>query len=182
MVLTAHLIINHSFFIICKEIVMKRGLLFFSLLALLSIPLQSAAQSQHEHGGKAEPGKTAAAGPMMHGNAIMLPEVVEAGVKAMVHLNDVSAMMAKMGHKENFHLMVGFTEVATGKPLSEGSVALRITGPGQDKAGEPIALMAMAGQFGSDISLPGKGAYTLEIGSKLADGTKRQFKFQYTMP
>lgn len=162
---------------------MKRGLLFFSLLVLFSLPLQVVAQTQADHG-KGSAGHTAMGGgkAMMHGNSIMLEEVTESGVKAMVHLNDVSAMMAKMGHKENFHLMVGFTDVATGKPLAEGSVALRITGPGQDKAGEPIALMAMAGQFGADISLPGKGAYTLEIGSKLVDGTKRQFKFQYTMP
>ena len=161
---------------------MKRGLLFFSFLALLALPLAGAAQTHGDHGAKVATGNTATSGHSMHGNQIMLPEVVASGVKAMVHLNDVSAMMAKMGRKENFHLMVGFTDATSGKPLAEGSVALRITGPGQDKAGEPIALMAMSGQFGADISLPGKGAYTLEIGSKLADGTKRQFTFRYTKP
>jgi hypothetical protein len=161
---------------------MKRGLLIFSLVALFSLPLQGVAQTQMDHGGKGSAGHAAMGGKTTsHGNSIMLEEVVESGVKAMVHMNDVSAMMAKMGMKENFHLMVGFTDIATGAPLSEGGVALKITGPGQDKAGEPIALMAMAGQFGGDISLPAKGLYTLEIGSKLADGKKRQFKFQYTM-
>ncbi len=160
---------------------MKSQLLIFSFMTLLALPLQGLAQDHSAHGAKAAAGHEAMGGGMKMGGAIMLEEVTESGVKAMVHLMDVSAAMTKMGRKENFHLMVLFTDVKTGKELSEGSVALKITGPG-GKAGEPIGLMAMGGQFGSDISLPEKGKYSLEIGSKLADGVKRQFKFPYTMP
>lgn len=172
-------------FILLKEMFMKRVLSIFALTILLALPLQGMAQDHSAHAGKAPPAAPAKSSQpqsmQMHGNMIMLEEVSQAGVKGMVHLMDVGAMMAKMGHKENFHLMVAFTDIASGKALSEGSVALRITGPGQEKAGEPIALMPMSGQFGADISLPGKGLYTLEIGTKLADGTKRQFIFKHTM-
>lgn len=164
---------------------MKRGLLYSTLLVFLTLPTYGMAQDHSAHGGQG--GKAAPAAPqsgheaMMHGGAIMLPDVTVDGVKGMVHLMDTGAMMAKMGKKENYHFMVAFSEAASGKAISQGSVALKITGPGEAKAGEPLALMAMAGQFGADISLPGKGLYTLEVGSKLADGAKRQFKFQYTV-
>jgi hypothetical protein len=171
-----------------KELYMKRGFFILSLLALLALPVQGTAQDHSAHGGQSDKAAPAAPGnaqsgheAMMHGGAIMLPEVTVDGVKGMVHLMDTGAMMAKMGKKENYHFMVAFSEAASGKTISEGSVALKITGPGEAKAGEPLALMAMAGQFGADISLPGKGIYTLEVGSKLADGAKRQFKFQYTV-
>jgi len=145
---------------------MKRGLIVFSLLVLFSLPFQGTAQAQSGHGGT-----------MMMGDAIMLEEITEAGVNAMVHLIDV----AKSGKKENFHFMIMFSDAATGKPISQGSVALKITGPGQGKAGEPIALMAMDRSFGANVDLTAKGLYKLEVGSKLADGTKRQFVFQYTV-
>ena len=167
---------------------MKRAVLVFSFLALCFLPVQGIAQDHSAHGGKpaASPPPSAATASgghaVMHGNSLMLEEVTEAGVRAMVHLNDVEEAMAKMGRKENFHLMVMFTEVASGKAVSEGSSALRITGPGEEKPGPPIALVPMAGQFGADISLSAKGPYTFEIGSKLADGVKRQFKFRYTKP
>ncbi|MFH0783579.1 MAG: hypothetical protein V2B20_16720 [Pseudomonadota bacterium] len=149
---------------------MKRRLIVFAVLTLFVLSLQGLAQTQPGQGGT-----------MKMGNAIMLEEVTEAGVKAMVHLIDVSAAMEKMGKKENFHFMVMFSDVATGAAISNGSVALKITGPGQEKAGEPIALMAMDGSFGANIDLTAKGLYNLEVGSKLADGTKRQFKFQFTV-
>lgn len=163
---------------------MKSRLFVFSLLVLLSLPFEGVAQthSDHSQGGKvASSGNAPTGGHTMHGNAIMLEEVTESGVKAMVHLMDVSAMMGKMGRKENYHFMIMFTDTATGKGISQGSVALKITGPGQAKAGEPIALMAMDGMFGADVDLTAKGLHKLEVGSKLADGTKRQFTFHYAM-
>jgi hypothetical protein len=164
------------------ELYMQHRLLVFSVLALLVLPLQSLAQTHSGHN-PAPPAEATASGhgAMMQGGAIMLEEVTDAGVKAMVHLMDTSAMMAKMGKKENYHFMIMFTDLATGKAVSQGSVALKITAPGVDKAGEAQALMAMDGQFGADISLPEKGAYIFEVGTKLADGAKRQFKFQYTV-
>lgn len=149
---------------------MKRVSIVFAFIALFALPLQGLAQTQSGHGGT-----------MMMGGAIMLEEVTEAGVKAMVHLMDVGDAMAKMGKKENFHFMIMFSDTATGAVISRGSVALKITGPGQEKAGEPMALMAMDGSFGANVDLTAKGKYILEVGSKLADGTKRQFKFHYTV-
>jgi hypothetical protein len=161
---------------------MQRRLFVFSILVLLALPLQGQAQTHSDHAAAPPANATTSGhGAMMHGGGIMLEEATDSGVKAMVHLMDTGAMMAKMGKKENYHFMIMFTDLATGKAVSQGSVALKITAPGVDKAGEPLALMAMDGQFGADISLPEKGAYTFEIGSKLADGAKRQFKFQYTV-
>jgi hypothetical protein len=164
---------------------MKPVLLVFALVALVFLPLQTNAQTKGghgEHGGMAAP---AAAAPAMpgggHSASIMLGETAEQGVKAMAHLNDVGAMMAKMGKKENYHFMVMFADAASGAAISGGTVALRITSPGQEKAGETIALMGMGGHFGADVSLTAKGEYAFTVGSMLADGTKREFQFKYMM-
>jgi len=115
-------------------------------------------------------------GMAMSGNMIMLGEETEGGVKAMAHLKDVKEAMAKMGMPGTHHFMVMFSDVATGKPIDAGKVAVKIEGPNDFKAG-PIELMGMQGHFGADISLPGPGKYEFKIGSKLADGKKRQFEF-----
>lgn len=153
-----------------------------------------AAQSGQDHSGHAQPAKAAdhsahgqpakaaehqaMAGHAMMGGMVMLGEVTQEGVKAMAHIADVGAAMAKAGRKENFHLMVMFSDAA-GKPITQGTVALRLTAPGSDKPGEPIALVPMGGQFGGDLALTAKGAYRMEVGTKLADGVKRQFVFTY---
>ena len=41
--------------------------------------------------------------------------------------------------------------------------------------------MGMGNHFGADIVLPAKGEYQFQVGSKLADGSKRQFTFHYTL-
>ena len=116
---------------------MQRRLLVFSVLALLVLPLQGLAQTHSGHNA-APPAKatTSGHGAMMQGGAIMLEEVTDAGVKAMVHLMDTGAMMAKMGKKENYHFMIMFTDLATGKAVSQGSVALKITVPGGIRPGK----------------------------------------------
>lgn len=158
-------------------------------LALTFFGGAMAAQSGQDHSAHGQPAKAAEqpAKPAGHGSMgghammngmIMLGEVTQDGVKAMAHIADVGAAMAKAGRKENFHLMVMFSDAA-GKPLSQGTVALRLTAPGSDKAGESLALMPMGGQFGSDLALTAKGTYRLEVGTKLADGVKRQFVFSH---
>lgn len=119
-------------------------------------------------------------GMMMGGNMIMLEEKTEDGVRGMVHLNDVSEAMAKMGMKENFHFMVMFNDSGTGGPINEGTVALKITDPA-GKETEALALMQMDGMFGADLALIEKGAYRFTVGTKLADGKKRQFVFEYML-
>lgn len=153
-----------------------------------------AAQSGQDHSGHGQPAKAAdhsahgqpakavehqsMAGHAVMGGMVMLGEVTQEGVKAMAHISDIGAAMAKAGRKENVHFMVMFTDAA-GKPVSQGTVALRLTAPGSDKPGAPIALVPMGGQFGGDLALSAKGAYRMEVGTMLADGGKRQFVFNY---
>ena len=110
-------------------------------------------------------------GGMMNG-MMMLGNQTENGVKAMAHIKDIHEGMAKMGMDQTHHFMVMFTDTASGK----------IKDPAGN-VGEPIQLMPMnmgMGQaFGSDITLPAKGKYQFEIGSKLEDGHKRQFQFDF---
>lgn len=135
-------------------------------------------QASQSHGAKAADHGAMAGHSAMGGGMVMLGEATESGVKAMAHIADVGVAMAKAGRKENFHLMVGFSDNA-GKPIFQGTVALRVTAPGSDKPGEPLVLMAMGGQFGSDLALIAKGKYRFEVGTKLADGVKRQFVFNH---
>jgi len=120
-------------------------------------------------------------GGMMNG-MMMLGDQTEDGVKAMAHLKDIHEGMAKMGMDQTHHLMVMFMDTATGKPIANGTVAVKIKDP-SGKVSEPIQLMPMSmgmGQsFGSDITLPTKGKYQFDIGTKLEDGKKRQFQFDF---
>ena len=152
---------------------------------LLASPFGALAAS-HEHGGHGTmeegqatpPGDMKMDGMMMEGDMIMLGETIEDGVKGMAHLNDVGAAMAKMGMKENYHLMVMFNDSATGAEISGGTVAVKITDPAGKEIG-PVSMMAMSGQFGADLALTEKGEYRFVVGTKLADGKTRQFRFTF---
>lgn len=154
---------------------------------LLTLPFGASAAS-HEHGGSATmqesqampQGDTKMDGMNMGGEMIMLGETTVDGVKGMAHLNDVGAAMAKMGMKENYHLMVMFNDGGTGAAIAEGTAAVKVTDPA-GKETEPIAMMAMDGQFGVDLALTDKGAYRFVVGTRLADGKTRQFEFEYTV-
>ena len=156
------------------------GLFFF----LISLPgqgkIHAAAMDHSSHGSQDAPAMTAHEGMSMDANSIMLGQVTTEGVTAMAHLNDVGAMMAKMGMPENYHLMLMFT-AADGKTIDQGSVAVKITAPGKQQPGEALPMTGMDGHFGVDLHLPEPGEYQFTIGSKLADGQKRQFSFSYTV-
>lgn len=156
-----------------------------SALLLLALPVGGMAAS-HEHGGQGGQSMSREGQGMQHGgmtmggDMIMLGEVTVEGVQGMAHLSDIGEAMAKMGMKENYHLMVMFSDGATGAMISEGTVAVKIADPAGTESG-PLALMQMDGQFGSDLVLGGKGEYRFTVGTKLADGKKRQFEFRYTV-
>jgi len=116
----------------------------------------------------------------MGGKQIMLPMTEVDGVSAMAHLKDIKAAMAKMGMTATNHFMVMFTDLKSGKQLTDGMAALKITNPA-GKAGSPIMLMAMEDAFGSDITLDKPGLYKLDVGTRLNDGRKRVFHFTYTV-
>lgn len=102
------------------------------------------------------------------------------GVRGTAHLDNISKAMAELGRKETHHLMVTFKEDKGGKAVDSGAVAVKVTDPAGVK-GEAVSMMAMEGSFGADLTLAKSGKYTFEIGSKLADGKLRQFRFGYTV-
>jgi len=153
--------------------------ILLTALFALSIPLMASAMShekEHMEHGKME--KMEHGGMMMEKGMVMLGEKTEDGVKAMAHLNDVKEAMAKMGMKETHHFMVMFMDVKSGEPITEGTVAVKIEGPA-GKTSDPVKLMGMEGHFGADIVLTEKGKYEFKVGTKLPDGQKRQYEFEY---
>lgn len=161
---------------------MKRLLIAFAVLSLLNISVTALVQAQSDHSQHAMPPQ-GQQGTMekMRTKTFMLGEQTVEGVKGMAHLNDVGAVMAQMGKKENYHFMVMFSDATTGAAIEQGTVAVKIIDPQTGQAGEAIPLMGMGNHFGADVALPHKGEYQFQVGTKLADGTKRQFKFNHTV-
>lgn len=146
--------------------------LLFATLFLAAATAPAPAM-QHDHGGH---GQAPAATHADHQAMIMLGTVVQDGVRAVAHLNDVRTAMAKAGMKETHHFMVLFEEAGSGKQITAGTAAVKIMGPDR-KESAPVALMGMDGHFGADIVLGGKGRYSFTVGSRLPDGKTRQFEF-----
>ncbi len=127
----------------------------------------------HDHG-KGHDGMSA------HGDMIMVGTVEVDGVKAMVHLKDVREAMGKLGLKTTHHIMVMFSDAATGAAIDNGKAAVILTSP-SGTAGDQVPLMGMQGHFGVDITLDAKGEYGIKIGSRIGDGEKRVFPFTHTV-
>ena len=113
---------------------------------------------------------------MDHGSdsMMMLGNEEVDGVKAMFHLSDVKAEMAKAGQPFTHHLMVNFVYVKTGKAIERGQVAVKVKTPA-GMEGKAQMLMGMDGHFGVDLTLDQAGNYQFNIASKLEDGKKRKF-------
>lgn len=158
---------------------MRKLTVLLAVLSVCALPLGAAAMSheKHEHGGTMMEHKEHGA-MMMEGGMAMLGDQTVDGVKAMAHLNDVKEAMAKIGMKETHHFMVAFVDTKTGKPIEAGTVAVKIEGPKDFKAG-PIELKGMEGHFGADIILAENGKYLFKVGTQLPDGKKRQYEFKY---
>lgn len=152
------------------------------IVALLALSAAPAMAMHHDkgdhggHGGGASMGSMDHAGMMDAGTAMVGEQTVE-GVKAMAHVRDVKAAMAKMGMKETHHFMVNFAG-KDGKPVTEGTVAVKIKEP-SGKERDAAQLMGMQGHFGADVVLADKGTYEFKVGSKLPDGVSRQYEFKY---
>lgn len=156
---------------------MKKLNVILVALFLLGLPLTAGAMS-HE---KREHGKTHQdhAGMKMEAGMVMLGEETAEGVKAMAHLNDVKAAMAKIGMQETHHFMAAFVDAA-GNQITEGTVALKIVDP-DGKESAPVKLVGMDGHFGADIVLSAKGKYRFNVGTRLPDGQNRQYEFEYSI-
>ncbi len=153
------------------------SVVFLSLCLSLAADLSSMAGEMHHEGMQ---GMEHSGMEMKADKEIMLGEDMQDGVQAMAHLRDISEAMAQMGMDKTHHFMVMFKDASTGKTLDQGVVALKIVDPSGQKS-DAVKLMGMAESFGGDVSLSQKGKYILEVGTKLADGKKRQFQFQYTV-
>lgn len=158
-------------------------LMFLMLLVPGAALAMDHSKMDMDHGKKAmdhnkmemDHGKKAMAG-MSHDMAdmMMLDSEEVDGVKAMFHLSDVKAAMAKAGQPFTHHLMVNFVDSKTGKAIEKGRVAVKVTTPADVKEKAKM-LMGMEGGFGVDLILDQAGMYHFKIGTKLADGKKREF-------
>jgi hypothetical protein len=155
---------------------MKKNLFICCLAALLTLPVAVfAASSEHNMAGMDHGTKKKGD---MHKGMLTVGEQTVDGAKAIVYLNDVKATMAKMGMKETHHLMIHFRNAKDGKTITEGSAAVKITGP-DGVEGPAIKMVGMDEHFGADIILDKKGPYVFTIGTQLADGVKRQFELKH---
>jgi len=168
-------------------------------LVMLTLPLTAMADKGMQHGmdhkegmkgmkGMKHDGQMGHDGMKMGKGMLMLGTDSEDGIKAMAHAKvydeAARASMAKMGMNATHHFMIMFTDEKTGQLVTEGKVAVKVK-PKNGEAGKPVMLMAMkmdmGAGFGGDINLPEKGEYEIKVGTKLADGKKRQFKFEITV-
>jgi len=114
----------------------------------------------------------------MGGDTIMLDNDMQEGVMASAHLRDISKKMKKLGMNQTHHFMIMFTDHNTQKAIDTGIVAVKVIDP-EGNEHKAVKLMGMEGSFGVDVALNKRGKYTFEVGTKLADNTKRQFRFTY---
>ena len=168
----------------------------FLLVAAASFPVFAASGQGHDESHSSGHGEShevhqdshtsdhgSSHGEMQHGdheNMILIGEQTVDGVKAVAHLNDVREAMAKAGMKETHHLQVLFTDMAADKTVESGTVAIKITLPSGNTL-DPMELPGMEGHFGKDVILTEPGKYSFSVGTKLADGKKRQFSFTTTI-
>ncbi|WP_432822216.1 hypothetical protein [Trichloromonas sp.] len=168
----------------------NRLIVTLATVLTLSLPLGAIAMDHkaHDHGSHAgmehksmegmEHDQMKHGGMAMSGNMIMLGEQEVEGVEAMVHLKDVKENMAKMGMPQTHHFMVMFVDTNTGESVEQGIAAVKIVDPAGAES-EAVGLMGMQGHFGADVALSAPGEYVFKLGTKLADGKKRQYEFKY---
>jgi hypothetical protein len=164
-----------------NERIFKLARTFFAASFLVSLPLLAGAMEHGSMSGMEHGSSMAGMSHMSKGaGQILIGSDSQDGVRCTAHIGDVSKAMAEMGMKETHHLMVSFKEDKGGKAVDSGAVAVKVTDPAGGK-GEAVKMMAMEGSFGADLTLAKPGKYIFEVGTKLTDGKKRQFRFEYTV-
>ena len=159
-----------------EMLTMKKMTVLIAAVISLSAPLMAFAMDHegHDHGSM----DMGHGGGMMAMGKVAHEEVVD-GVKATFEVMDIQKKMKEMGMSETHHIMVVFTDIKSGKKLSEGEVTVKVLSP--DKSEQVKELMGMEGGFGSDFTLSKKGKYGVMAKFKLADGKIRSAKFWYTV-
>lgn len=166
---------------------MKR---IFSLLTIFMLTMGAAhlalAQDSGHEGHGANTHKTPPAQGSGHegmqmetgSTMIMLGTATTDGIKAMAHLQDLHPGAEKHAAAVTHNLMVAFEAQDKGNAVTQGRVAVKITGP-DEKTGSAITLNPKAGFFNADLALHMPGKYTFLVGTKLSDDKARQFSFSY---
>jgi VCBS repeat-containing protein len=150
---------------------MKRlTIALITLLLASGMPIQALAASHGEHNAQGHDMASMDEGFVEIGKDTR--EGVVATFKIKPYDEKARAAMAKMGMNTTHHVMVSFADAKSGAAIASGQVAVKIKG--QDS--KPVMMMQMGQDFGANIALPDPGRYTIEFGTKLADGNKRQFE------
>jgi len=160
---------------------MRRKFCVWMGMALLAVPASGlgADHSAMGHGTMSHEGMKHE-GMETAGALVMLPEQTVDGIKAMAHLKDVKAAMAKMQMKETHHFMIMLSDAKSGKEVVPQLVAVKIVDPA-GKESAPVELMAMQGHAGADVILAAPGEYKFKVAARLAEGKKVQFEFAATV-
>ncbi len=146
---------------------MKNIVTLGSMLALLLISSVSWSASEHAQ----------------HGKDGKAHEEVVDGVKATFTVQTMAAAMKAMGMEmpkgvnETHHLSISFSDVKSGKSLTEGEVKVKLQGP--DKTAQEKNMTGMKGHFGADFVMAKKGKYGVMSKFVLKDGKVRSSKFWY---
>ena len=152
---------------------MKKIIAAAAAIIALSVPFAVFAM-EHDHN----------AHGMEHKATAAHEEVVD-GVKATFNVQTMADAMKAMGMdmpqgvKETHHISVSFKDAASGKALTEGTVAVKVQNP--DKTTQAKDLMGMHGHFGGDFEMAKSGKYGVMCKFLLKDGKTRQAKFWYSV-
>lgn len=125
------------------------------------------------------------AGHGAHGVGNVAHQEVVDGVKATFTIQTMAEAMREMGMelpkgvKETHHLSVSFTDVKSGRQLTDGSAAVKLQYP--DGSTVTKELSGMKGHFGADLEMAKEGRYGVMSRFILADGKTRQVRFWYTV-
>lgn len=153
----------------------KKSVLTLTILLALGLTAPLFAMDGMNHG---DSQKTAMAGHDMggsHDGLAPLGEETVDGVKAVASLGDVRKEMAAAGQPMTHHLQVLFSDPTTGKMIEAGTAAVKVTTPSGEVL-PALVMPGMEGHFGADLTLAA-GNYKFSVGTRLADGKKRQFEF-----
>lgn len=149
----------------------KRATILAAALAL-TVPF-TGMTAEHSHGTMHHGGEMMAGGQVAH-------EEVINGVRATFEVLDMRAQMKgdmPKGMMETHHVMVRFTDAASGGKITSGEVKVKILGP--DKAEQTKDLKGMQGHFGADFDLSKRGRYGVMCKFQLKDGKVRSTRFWY---
>jgi hypothetical protein len=109
-----------------------------------------------------------------------LPEQTVDGIKAIVHLKDIKASMAKLNMPQTHHLLITLVDVQNNKEVVPDAAMVKIAGPTGKESG-PIALTVMPRHVGADITLAPGGGYWLKIQVKQSGGGTISYEYKTTI-